>query len=158
MIDSIGVVPLYVQDQDVYIDFYVNKLGFKLRFDKEVTPGLRWIEVGLPGQHANVGILSAAANPDKPALTNWATLTEEWAAGRERLVVRGPLDAEGVVRGAGRALRAEVERRTDELAAAPWAALAMEERDRLADLLGPLWGVLGAGVLPAENTLGIGKV
>jgi hypothetical protein len=29
----------------------------------------------------------------------------------------------------------------------------------LADLLGPLWvEVLGAGVLPAENTLGIGKV
>jgi hypothetical protein len=78
--------------------------------------------------------------------------------GRERLVVRGLLDAEGVVREAGRALRAEVERRTDELAAAPWAALGMEERDRLADLLGPLWvEVLGAGVLPAENTLGIGK-
>lgn len=90
MIDSIGVVPLYVQDQDVHIDLYVNKLGFKLRFDKEVTPGLRWLEVGLPGQHANVGILSAAANPDKPALTNWATLhTTDLTKTRAELLARG---------------------------------------------------------------------
>jgi hypothetical protein len=98
-----------------------------------------------------------AASVERFASRGWGT--EEWAAGRERLVVRGLLDAEGVATEAGRALRAEVERRTDELAAAPWAALGVKERDRMADLLGPLWvEVLGAGVLPAENTLGIGKV
>ncbi|MFI6317467.1 VOC family protein [Nonomuraea sp. NPDC050556] len=90
MIDSIGVVPLYVQDQDVYVDFYVNKLGFEQRFDSEVAPGVRWIEVGLPGQHATVGILSAAANPDKPPMTTWATLhTTDLARTRAELVGRG---------------------------------------------------------------------
>lgn len=98
-----------------------------------------------------------AASAERFAGRGWSP--QEWAAGRERLVVRGLLDADGVATEAGRELRAEVERRTDELAAAPWAALGTEERDRLADLLGPLWvEVLGAGVLPAENTLGIGKV
>lgn len=90
MIDSIGVVPVYVQDQDVYVDFYVNKLGFEPRFDSEVAPGVRWIEVGLPGQHASVGILSAAANPDQPPMTNWATLhTTDLTKARAELVERG---------------------------------------------------------------------
>ncbi|WP_251060868.1 hypothetical protein [Streptomyces sp. ISL-100] len=84
---------------------------------------------------------------------------EEWAAARERLAVRGLLDADGVATEAGRALRGEVERATDELAAAPWQALGAEGTARLAELLGPLWvEVLGSGLLPSETTLGIGKV
>ncbi|GGX22500.1 SCO6745 family protein [Streptomyces chryseus] len=84
---------------------------------------------------------------------------EEWTAARERLVARGLLDAGGAATGAGRALRAEVERVTDELAAAPWRALGPEGTARLGELLGPLWvEVLGSGLLPSENTLGIGKV
>ncbi|GAA5216617.1 SCO6745 family protein [Streptomyces thinghirensis] len=83
----------------------------------------------------------------------------EWAAARERLAVRGLLEADGTATDAGRALRAEVERRTDELAAAPWRALGAEDTARLAELLGPVWlDVLGSGLLPRENTLGIGKV
>ncbi len=83
----------------------------------------------------------------------------EWEAARERLVARGVLGADGTVADAGRALRAEVERRTDELAAAPWSALDDAERERLVELLGPLWvQVLGSGLLPGETTLGIGKV
>ncbi|MCX4823645.1 hypothetical protein OG883_27980 [Streptomyces sp. NBC_01142] len=83
----------------------------------------------------------------------------EWDAARERLVARGLLGADGVATEAGRELRAEVERRTDELAAAPWAALGADDTARLADLLGPLWvGAVGSGLLPAQNTLGIGKV
>ncbi|MEU9011385.1 hypothetical protein AB0D12_16705 [Streptomyces sp. NPDC048479] len=43
--------------------------------------------------------------------------------------------------------------------AAPWTALADEDRDRLVELLGPLWvEVLGTGLLPGVTTLGIGKV
>ncbi|WP_028810836.1 SCO6745 family protein [Streptomyces flavidovirens] len=83
----------------------------------------------------------------------------QWAAARERLVERRLLDGEGVATEAGRALRAEVERVTDELAAAPWRALGSEGTARLAELTGPLWvDVLGSGLLPSENTLGIGKV
>lgn len=59
----------------------------------------------------------------------------------------------------GWALRADVERRTDEAAAAPWRALGEEERERLVELLGPLWvAAIGSGLLPSETTLGIGKV
>jgi hypothetical protein len=82
----------------------------------------------------------------------------EWAAARERLVARGLLAADGTVTDTGRALRQEVERHTDELAAAPWRGLGPDDTGRLADLLGEFWvAVLGSGLLPSETTLGIGK-
>ncbi|WP_137988918.1 SCO6745 family protein [Streptomyces vilmorinianum] len=83
----------------------------------------------------------------------------EWAAARERLAARGLLAADGAATEAGRALRAEVELRTDVLAAGPWAALGPEATARLAELLGGPWlTVIGSGLLPGENTLGIGKI
>ncbi|MEU3689609.1 SCO6745 family protein [Streptomyces narbonensis] len=83
----------------------------------------------------------------------------EWSAARARLAARGVLDADGTITEAGRALRAQVELRTDELAAAPWDALGPDGTARLAELLGGPWlSAIGSGLLPAENTLGIGKV
>ncbi|MFD3664181.1 hypothetical protein ACFWVF_26935 [Streptomyces sp. NPDC058659] len=82
-----------------------------------------------------------------------------WSAARARLAARGVLGADGAVTGEGRALRAQVELRTDELAAAPWVALGPDDTSRLAELLGGPWlSAIGSGLLPAENTLGIGKV
>ncbi|MFE7749847.1 hypothetical protein [Streptomyces sp. NPDC057428] len=98
-----------------------------------------------------------AARPEVFASRGWSA--EEWESARGRLSARGLLDADGAATVEGRALRAEVERRTDESAAQPWEALEAEERERLVELLGPLWvGVLGSGLLPSETTLGIGKV
>ncbi|MFC9395746.1 hypothetical protein ACFTWS_21650 [Streptomyces sp. NPDC057027] len=83
---------------------------------------------------------------------------DAWDAARERLRARGLVDATGLATDTGRALRAEVERRTDELAAGPWEALGAEDTARLADLLGGPWlTIVGSGLLPSENTLGIGK-
>lgn len=83
----------------------------------------------------------------------------EWQEARQRLIERGLLTGDGTATEAGRALRAEVERRTDEAAAAPWRVLGDEERERLVELLGPLWvAAIGSGLLPSETTLGIGKV
>lgn len=98
-----------------------------------------------------------AARPEVFESRRWSA--DEWAEARRRLEARGLLRPDGLVTEEGRALRAEVERRTDEEAAGPWAALGEEERLRLVELLGPLWvAVLGAGLLPSETTLGIGKV
>lgn len=83
----------------------------------------------------------------------------EWTAAGERLVSRDLLAPDGTATEAGRALRTEVERRTDERAAGPWRALGETDRARLAELLGTPWlDIIGSGLLPAENTLGIGKV
>ncbi|MEU3479011.1 hypothetical protein ACI2LO_22145 [Streptomyces sp. NPDC033754] len=113
---------------------------------------------GLDPVEALVSFAAIGAAPE-PVFESRGWSASEWAAARERLTARGVLDADGAVTDEGRALRAEVELRTDELAAAPWAALGPEETARLAELLGGPWlSAIGSGLLPAENTLGIGKV
>lgn len=98
-----------------------------------------------------------AARPEVFASRGWGD--EEWRAARQRLAKRGLLADDGTATPEGRALRAEVERRTDEAAAGPWRALGDGERERLVELLGPLWvAAIGSGLLPSETTLGIGKV
>ncbi|MFD0150165.1 SCO6745 family protein [Streptomyces sp. NPDC055721] len=113
---------------------------------------------GLDPVEALVSFAAIGAAPE-PVFESRGWSPAEWAAARERLTARGILDADGAVTDEGRALRAEVEQRTDELAAAPWAALGPEDTARLAELLGGPWlSAIGSGLLPAENTLGIGKV
>ncbi|WP_069743108.1 hypothetical protein [Streptomyces sp. EN23] len=98
-----------------------------------------------------------AAAPEVFASRGWSA--EEWGAARRRLQERGLLAADGKATDTGRAVRAEVERRTDEEAASPWRALGSPGRERLAELLGEPWlEVIGSRLLPSENTLGIGKV
>lgn len=98
-----------------------------------------------------------AAAPEVFASRGWSD--QEWGAARQRLLKRGLLTPDGTATEAGRALRGEVERRTDEAAVAPWRELGSQERERLVELLGPLWvAAIGSGMLPSETTLGIGKV
>ncbi|MER6476923.1 SCO6745 family protein, partial [Streptomyces filamentosus] len=113
---------------------------------------------GLDPAEALVSFAAIGAAPEAVfASRGWTA--EEWAAARDRLAVRGLVDADGGATPAGRELRAGVERRTDELAAAPWAALGEDATARLAELLGGPWlAAIGSGLLPADNTLGIGKV
>ncbi|SOD63782.1 hypothetical protein SAMN06297387_112141 [Streptomyces zhaozhouensis] len=83
----------------------------------------------------------------------------EWSAAEERLTARGLLAADGTATEEGRALRARIERETDTLAAGPWSTLSGAEEDRLVELLGEFWVVmLKSGLLPRENTLGIGRI
>ncbi|MFE8941827.1 hypothetical protein ACFYNX_30660 [Streptomyces sp. NPDC007872] len=116
------------------------------------------LAAGLDPVEALVSFAAVGAAP-APVFASRGWSAAEWSAARERLAARGLVDADGTATEAGRALRAGVEQRTDELAAAPWAALGPEGADRLADLLGGPWlAAIGSGLLPAENTLGIGKV
>lgn len=91
------------------------------------------------------------------AFENREWTDDEWSAARGRLAARGLLAEDGTATPAGLRLRTAVEKLTDELAAAPWAALSPQEAARLAELLlPPVLGIVGAGLLPAQSTLGIG--
>ncbi|MFD8958985.1 hypothetical protein ACFV0W_19030, partial [Streptomyces anulatus] len=113
---------------------------------------------GLDPVESLVSFAAVGAAPSEVfASRGWGA--EEWGAARRRLQERGLVAADGTATDAGRELRAKVELRTDEEAAAPWRALGEPGRERLVELLGEPWlAVLGSGLLPAENTLGIGKV
>lgn len=46
MINKIGKVTVYVQDQEQAKDFWINKVGFVLKFEQPIGPNISWIEVG----------------------------------------------------------------------------------------------------------------
>jgi hypothetical protein len=69
----------------------------------------------------------------------------DWVAGTKRLVDRGLLTEEGELAPEGRALRTEVEARTDALADAPHAALGDQRADRLVELVAPLVQAIVSG-------------
>ncbi|WP_405854144.1 hypothetical protein OG361_16095 [Streptomyces sp. NBC_00090] len=116
------------------------------------------LAAGLDPVEALVSFAAVGAAPEAVFESRgWSAA--EWSAARARLAARGLVDGTGAATDAGRTLRAEVELRTDELAAAPWAALGPEATSRFAELLGGPWlAAIGSGLLPAENTLGIGKI
>jgi catechol 2,3-dioxygenase-like lactoylglutathione lyase family enzyme len=60
---GIGTIAIPVTDHDRALEFYLS-LGFEKRMDAEL-PGLRWIEVGLPGAPTSLAL--APAGPDLPA-------------------------------------------------------------------------------------------
>nr|WP_281907315.1 hypothetical protein [Streptomyces olivaceus] len=115
------------------------------------------LTAGLDSVEALVSFAAiGAASADVFASRGWNE--QEWTAARERLRARGLLNADHTATDACRALRAEVERRTDELAAAPWQTLGDKDTAKLAELLGRPWlEVLDSGMLPRETTLGIGR-
>ncbi|MEV4015279.1 hypothetical protein AB0J35_32730 [Nonomuraea angiospora] len=84
---------------------------------------------------------------------------QEWDAAQERLAARGLIGRDGQATEQGRALRDQVERMTDRLAAEPWGLLGEERAERLARLASPFLGaVFEAGLLPMTSTLGIATV
>lgn len=98
-----------------------------------------------------------AASEETFASRGWTDA--EWSAARDRLASRGLVRADGAATDRGRELRDSVERTTDDLAYGPWRALGPDKAERLARLAMPiLVKVLETGLMPAQNTLGIGKV
>lgn len=116
------------------------------------------LAAGLDACESLVSFAAVGAAPVEVfASRGWSQ--QQWAAARDRLVLRGWLDPTGVATDRGHAARRDVERTTDRLAAAPWHALGPEDAGHLAQLVLPLvQAVLETGWLPSRNTLGIGRV
>ena len=111
---------------------------------------------GLDGCEAHVTLTATGSVPRETLQVNRKWSDEEWAAAEERLRARGWLDAAGKLTDAGRAGRAEVEARTDELAEEPWRALGPERTERLLELLTPLARAINAaGGVPVPNPVGV---
>jgi catechol 2,3-dioxygenase-like lactoylglutathione lyase family enzyme len=50
MIQRMAHTAIFVMDQDIAKDFYVNKLGFEVRMDESMPNGFRWLTVSPKGQ------------------------------------------------------------------------------------------------------------
>lgn len=56
MINRIRLAGVWVSDQDVAYDFYVNKLGFTVQSDITMDNGYRWLEVKPEGSDTALAI------------------------------------------------------------------------------------------------------
>ncbi len=114
------------------------------------------LSAGLDGCEANVlqtaaGRLTAQMQQD---FRGWSPV--EWGAATNRLTDDGFLDAHGALSDDGAALLADVERRTDLLAAPPYERLGDDGRAALAEALRPLAAaVLRDGALPFPNPMAL---
>lgn len=59
-ITTIHTVAIPATDQELTLAFFTDTLGFELRMDAELRPGLRWIEVAPPGSAVSVAIVAAS--------------------------------------------------------------------------------------------------
>ncbi|SEG61634.1 hypothetical protein SAMN04489712_107230 [Thermomonospora echinospora] len=91
---------------------------------------------GLDGCAVHVLLSAAEGVPAELLQRTRAWSAEDWAAAVTRLAERGLVTAEGAVTEAGRALRASIEARTDELAVDPYRVVP--DPDGLVALLGAL--------------------
>src|SRR5262245_2328566 len=55
-INAVGRVCVTVADTDRAIDFYVDTLGFEKVLDVPMGPGMRWVEVALPGTKTTIAL------------------------------------------------------------------------------------------------------
>ncbi len=46
MINKVGKITVYVEDQEQAKEFWLNKLGFVLKLEQPMGPNASWIEVG----------------------------------------------------------------------------------------------------------------
>lgn len=46
MINNISKITLYVENQEEAKKFWVEKLNFVVKFEQEMGPGMKWLEVG----------------------------------------------------------------------------------------------------------------
>ena len=53
---KVGRVCVTITDTDRAIDFYVDTLGFEKVVDVPMGPGMRWVEVALPGHETTIAL------------------------------------------------------------------------------------------------------
>ncbi|WP_435830885.1 SCO6745 family protein [Polymorphospora rubra] len=111
------------------------------------------VHAGLDGVESLVW--RTAMGSDRQVLqSNRGWSDDEWDAAAARLVERGWLEPDGRPTVAALTARDDIERRTDELAVAPWRALGEPDTERLAALLHPI--TTAARVyLPPINPIGL---
>jgi predicted enzyme related to lactoylglutathione lyase len=58
MIKRLKFVGVPVQDQDRALAFWREKMGFRVVTDQPMGPGMRWIEMGVPGAQTGIALFT----------------------------------------------------------------------------------------------------
>ena len=111
---------------------------------------------GFTGLDAHITLCATGTMPRPTIQPHRGWSDDEWENATQQLYERGLLDDAGSLSDAGRAARASVEERTDQLATGPWHRLGADGTTRAAELLTPIAGaVVVSGALPFPNPMGL---
>ncbi|MBU7592515.1 VOC family protein [Metabacillus halosaccharovorans] len=99
MIDKIGKITVYVQDQDQAKEFWLNKLGFVLKLEQPMGPNAKWIEVGPSDNEFTTLVLYSKAameqqQPSKVAHPSVLFSTTDIESAYESMVQKGVIVGE----------------------------------------------------------------
>jgi predicted enzyme related to lactoylglutathione lyase len=65
MIKRIKFVGVPVKDQDRALAFWKDKMGFRVVTDQPMGPGMRWIELGVPGGQTGVALFTPPGHEER---------------------------------------------------------------------------------------------
>jgi catechol 2,3-dioxygenase-like lactoylglutathione lyase family enzyme len=65
MIRGVKFATIPVRDQDRALEFYTKILGFRVLTDQPFQPGMRWIELGIPGAETCVVLFNIPGQEDR---------------------------------------------------------------------------------------------
>jgi predicted enzyme related to lactoylglutathione lyase len=65
MIKRIKFIGIPVADQDRALQFYTQKLDFRVLTDQEFGPSQRWIELSIPGAETGVSLFTPPGHDDR---------------------------------------------------------------------------------------------
>lgn len=94
MINKIGKITVYVEDQEQAKDFWINKVGFVLKFEQPMGPNASWIEVGPSEEEFTTLVLYSkqAMQQQKPEKVSHSTIlfsTKDVEAAYENMKQKG---------------------------------------------------------------------
>ena len=65
MIKRIKFIGIPVDDQDRALEFYTQKLGFRILTDQHFSPTQRWIELSIPGAETGLALFTPPGQEDR---------------------------------------------------------------------------------------------
>ena len=65
MIKRIKFIGIPVGNQDRALEFYTQKLGFRILTDQQFTPTQRWIELSVPGADTGVALFTPEGHENR---------------------------------------------------------------------------------------------
>jgi predicted enzyme related to lactoylglutathione lyase len=90
MIKRIKFIGIPVGDQDRALEFYTEKLGFRILTDQQFSATQRWIELSIPGAETGVSLFTPEGHEDRIGTfvnTSWEVENVEKAY--EALLAKG---------------------------------------------------------------------
>lgn len=65
MIKRMKFVSIPVRDQDRALAFWTEKMGFQVVTDQPMGPGMRWIELKIPGGQTGIALFTPPGHEDR---------------------------------------------------------------------------------------------